>query len=189
MTKTQPLDQSNQPESKLDSDIQRKNALLAFRTITTMLSLIQSRKKPTTDRYIKPTHPELSVKLKVLDALAAITIRQYGVAAVIAKAEAFGTIQVLVSVTFLKRHKAVLTVPQSSSTKMADFFKRFKPSVLKGDWGILYTRNPRRDGKTPMDSLDGDNHPVIINPVDMVPKHLRGKKGSDLLTTFLTHDW
>jgi hypothetical protein len=71
-------------------------ALYAFRTIITMLSLIRSA-KAISNKQGRHGFKEL----KIVDALAAIIIREHGVAAVAAEApDGSGTIQVFTSVSF-----------------------------------------------------------------------------------------
>jgi hypothetical protein len=80
-----------------EPDHQPHDALYAFRTIITMLSLIQSEKRISEERIKRHSSQEL----KIVDALAAIIIRENGVAAVAANPpDGSGTIQVFTSVSF-----------------------------------------------------------------------------------------
>ena len=86
-------------EKKITADTHQPDldALYAFRTIITMLSLIRSEKE-TPKEQVKHGSKEL----KIVDALAAVIIREHGVAAVAAVApDNSGAIQVFTSVSFL----------------------------------------------------------------------------------------
>jgi len=62
----------------------KQNGVLAFRTITTMLALIQS---PTETTQIEPIHLSKSQckELRVLDALATLLVREYKVIMIMAE--------------------------------------------------------------------------------------------------------
>jgi hypothetical protein len=110
----------------------KAEAIRAFRTITTMLSLLQSdsRTVPTDDgSNVGSSRKEL----KILNALATVVIREYGVSAVVAEPyDQSGNIQVLASLTYHNRVERPLVIPQPSSSKnISDYLSKF-----------LYVQNP-----------------------------------------------
>jgi hypothetical protein len=90
-------------------------ALYAFRTIITMISLIRSAK-----RIAKKRIKNGSRELKVVDALAAIVIREHGVAAVASNPDSgSGRIEIFTSVSFVLVEnpcKPIKKIPEASST-------------------------------------------------------------------------
>ena len=91
----------------------------AFRTITMMLSLIQTGMDISDIRF-NPTQQdrELGQELKILDALAAVCVRNNEIVAVVAAQpdEGSDVTQVIASVTHLNGRKANVNVPQSASS-------------------------------------------------------------------------
>jgi len=104
-------------EKKITADTHQPDldALYAFRTIITMLSLIRSEKE-TPKEQVKHGSKEL----KIVDSLAAVIIREHGVAAVAAVApDNSGAIQVFTSVSFLvaqNPRRVERRNPEASST-------------------------------------------------------------------------
>ena len=152
---------------------ERTEALLAFRTITTMLSLIQSNANTDSDAGLNVKNSRK--ELKILNAFATVAIREYGVAAVVAAPyDQSGNIQVLASVSYLNHDEGQLTIPQPSlSNKVTDYLSRF-----------LFNLNP----EAPVDS---PNPPTIVESGSGVPPHLIrcADKRFELLMTFLTSNW
>ena len=143
----------------------------AFRTIITMLSLIRSEKGIHEER-VKHGYKEL----KIVDALAAVIIREHGVGAVVVNpSDGSGTIEVFASVTYPKDQ---LIIPQPSGGSFLDTCLSF-----------LTAQNPRRkDSKKNPEASSKD--PIIIDPARAIPQHLKGiQKPSDLLQAFLENDW
>jgi hypothetical protein len=170
------LSQSNQPVQS--ESIDKTQFLLAFRTITFMLSLIQSGKRVAKIK-IEPT-PELKKELKPLDALAAIAIRQHGIAAatVAMRNDASGTLQVLAS---SDSPSSGPTNPQTSSStsKIQEWLKII----------FLLTLNPRNDRSINHDQEPPDQLLKIVDPDTEIPESLRCCKESDLLKTYLMDVW
>jgi hypothetical protein len=127
------LDQSNQPDHPDDS-LRKTRALHAFRSITLMLSLINSRRFPK--RIESESTPATRDELKPLDALAAIAIRQHGIAATTAvRNDTSGTLEVLACSDSSSSRLPGPTIPQTSS-----------PTSKKAGWkSILLTLNPHSD--------------------------------------------
>lgn len=181
------------PEHSDDSDFditptsQRDRDLLAFRTIITMLALLQS---PNTEpaKDTKPTSTEKAQRneLRVLDALSAILVRQHEVAAVMAKPYDGDILQVLASVI------------HSNHTEHLPSFAQ--PSAARDDQGVwnrvlhyLVAPNPRDQRvNNHKDSLTNwTDYPTITNPAESVLKDLSAAadKNMSLLEIFLEHHW
>jgi hypothetical protein len=89
-------------------------ALYAFRTIITMISLIRSAKRIPEKRF-----KDGSRELKIVDALAAIVIREHGVAAVASNPDSgSGRVEVFTSVSFVlaQNPRKPKKNPEASST-------------------------------------------------------------------------
>jgi hypothetical protein len=169
------LDQSNQPAESLD----KTQFLHAFRTITLMLSLIHSKR--ITKRKIQST-PELKKELKPLDALAAIAIRQHGIAAatIAMRNDTLGTLQVLASSDSPSTGSGP-TIPQTSSptSKIHEWFKLI----------FLLALNPRNDRAINHGQEASGQSPKIVDPDTEIPENLKFCEESDLLKTYLTDVW
>jgi hypothetical protein len=156
-------------------------AIHAFRTITTMLSLIQRGTEFTDTIMIPPKDANKLSQLRILDALAALIVRNNEVAAVVAMpAERSGKIQVLVS-AHINSEMGKLTFSQPDG--------RFR-ALLK----YLVTANPRdlkRNRHAPKDSLTVDQSavPGIRDPEAQVPAHLKSGDANQVLANYLKHDW
>ncbi len=167
----QQLKQSKNPPlttSSISNDEEKTEALRAFRTITTMLSLIQptSGNDTTGDEKNSDTSKKT---LTILNPLSVIVSREHGVAAaVVGKDNGSGTTQVVVSITHFNHDKGPLIVPQQS---LKSLFTHF-----------FVTQNPRYQ------MVDG---PIISNLETAVPKYLKDQdgEGEKLLTTFLIREW
>jgi len=144
-----------------------------------MLTLIQSGMEITDS---SPEEQGLGYELKLLDALAAIIVRQHEIAAVIAKPDdGSGAIQVLASTTHLDTRNRELTVPQSPG------------NFINTWWNFLITPNPRNPAKNPHSLLDllttNRQNTTSVNPESQVPSHLRASEKAQLFSTFLEYDW
>jgi len=165
------LGKTNRRKDRLQKT--KTEALHAFRTITTMLHLIRS----TTDSYadgdgsnVKNSRKEL----KILNALATIGIRDYGVVAVVAAHNESGSIQVLV--TYLNHNEGQLIIPQPAPPNtIMDYLTNFR-----------FARNP-----DPLVNSEKEKTSKIIDPGETIPPPLIHyvDKGFELLTAFLTCYW
>lgn len=145
--------------------------ILAFRTITTLLALIQC---PTESTQIEPVHiskPEGN-ELRVLDALAALLIRQHEKAAVMAKPFDGKSIQVFAVVN--------LNNPRPADTRAEPGFKAIR-------W--LASLNSRYSAphfpETEADAMQ------VVDPNDRVDETLLKHKDNPdkLLNTFILTQW
>ena len=145
-------------------ETRKAEALYAFRTIATMLSFIQST-RDTADKRPK-YNSEKKRLLKLLDAMAAVLIRNNGVIAVTARPyDGSGRVEALASCTMGNGE------PSTNSTG------KFT-NILRN---IFISQNPR-DLTVKQEE--------VVDPEMSVPNYL--KKISDptvLLSTFLTRMW
>jgi hypothetical protein len=134
------LNESSGGESN-DSDVPDSRAMiLAFRMITTMLSYIKSPTEVTTRPNISDSQ---RYELRVLDALSAVIIRRYEVAAVMAKRyNGDKKIEVLVSVNDTSISEPVLTISQQSH----------HCENIPGSF--IITPKPRDPDRNPKDKID-----------------------------------
>jgi hypothetical protein len=144
-------------------------ALSAFRTITTMLSLIQSV-RDTTDNVSNADASD-KLELTILDAFAALTIRHHGVVALTSKPHRSTTFEVLAT-AYLKSGDLNLSQPSSTPSTSKRFWL----------WDIFLTQNPR-DACVKC--------PTVVDPETKVPQHLKDAVNteSELLKSFLIHEW
>lgn len=161
-------------------------AILAFRTITTILSLIQSG-RPTTvsasDSGTEQINKNTRHELRVLDALSAVIVRRYEIAAVMTKRYDGSKIEVLISVN--DTSEPVLTFPQQNqhSGKLPGWLQRF-----------IVTPNPRDPDKNKdnlkTDSLTTRNTtPRLADPNIGISEALSMADRGNLLKTFLQTEW
>jgi len=141
-------------------------ALSAFRTITTMLSLIQSVRD--TAGNVSNADSSDKPELTILDAFAALTIRHHGVVALTAKPDRSTDFQVLATAD-LKSGDMNHSQPSSTPSQ----------SKKRWPWEIHLTQNPRDRSV---------ERPTVVDPEAQIPKHLKDA-GSDLLKSFLTYEW
>ena len=167
--KTEPL-----KSSQKQADAFKAEALLAFRTITTMLSLLQSTSTGSDAPDDVPddeNSPKNSRKtLSILNALAAIVTREHGVAAVVSNLSS-EHIEVVISVT---QDRNPLILSQHPSSSVAHSIKEI---VLR----FATAQNPRYE------MLRG---PIIYEAT--APKQLIKKntgEGQELLVAFLLNYW
>jgi hypothetical protein len=178
--KVQAIDTSEMPPAKFSqsSDPTKTKDLLAFRTITTMLSFIQSpsRRLPPDTGTISTDRNDRR-ELKVLDALSTVLIREHEITAVVALPYNNGSnLQVFASV-----------VHPSNSANSND----------RGLWGLfcnftatLNSRASKIFSNT--DSLLNETSlPLIGDDEDKVPRNLitTAKENAPLLDVFLQSHW
>jgi hypothetical protein len=112
--------------------------ILAFRTITTMLSYIQ-RETPSSRAKPRPSDAAQRYELKILNALATLLVRENEVVAVVANPASHpGSIEVIVSPRSMGPSVPLTTFQPG----LGDYFRQF-----------LTTINPRHDGSRLHDSL------------------------------------
>jgi hypothetical protein len=162
-------------------------AILAFRTITTMLSTIQSPTK-IASTVVQRLPNEQRRELRVLDALSAVAVRQHEIVAVTAKSYGGANVEVLMSVNILE---PALNIYQHSGAQST--------------WNALrwfrITPNPRDSAKNLKDKIDsltiktsssGKSSMKLVDPSATVSLELSeaGKVSNDkLLATFLQTEW
>jgi hypothetical protein len=154
-------------ESKFD--IQAKNeALSAFRTITTMLSLIHSTTDFAGDR--PKLQPREKALLKLLNAFAAVLVRNQGVVAVTARNyDVSGKVEVLASYVGAIGESLIISQPPATDRLI---------NTLRS---VFISQNARDLTVIKQQEVD---------PGTSVPAYLKGiLNPSELLTTFLTRTW
>ena len=124
-------------------------AILAFRTITTMLAVVQEG--TTFSDSKKSPLPEQRQELEILNALSTVIVRDVEVVAVIVKDRSTEQLEVI-ACTHLAAPEKKLTTPQSNTTTISDYF-----------WKFLVTANPRRD-KVLSDTPAPTDVPTISDP-------------------------
>jgi hypothetical protein len=152
-------------------------AILAFRTITTMLSHLQSPTKFASTRSQNLSKDDRK-NLKVLDALSAVIVRQHEIVAVMAKASKGSNIEVFASVNNLETS---FNIPQH-----IDNHSGWKPL----QW--LISPNPRvpKNTKVKVDSLTNRNQSMtLVDPSTSISKDLSMASRDKLLDVFLQNEW
>jgi hypothetical protein len=174
-------------DSNIPFNFDVPDAILAFRTITTMLSLIPSTKtttgqaKTTTGQEDCQYPREQRTELRVLDALSAVIVREHEIVAVMAKPYDGIKIQVIASVN---NSEPALSITQHGQST---------PSRRLLQW--LTTPNPRDLARNLKDSSDSQTRTtqntstIIVDPKMAISEELSGAKESDLLNTFLQTQW
>jgi hypothetical protein len=172
---------SGQSVQPTDSDHAPSEAILAFRTITTMLSLIQS----PTETIIsgKNKNPDDQRReLKVLDVFSAVAVRQHEIVAVTAKRDDGPNLPVLISVNNLESEFDISQQQQQSESSRAWHPLR---------WFI--TPNPRDAAKNPgdeQDSLTTQSRLItLVDPNLGISSDLSMASPDKLLNTFLETEW
>ena len=160
---------SNASESRLDPTTE---ALQAFRTITTMLSLIQSSRGTGTAAPGNRPHQDKKL-LKLLDAFAAVLVRNNGIVAVTARQSPevnSGEMEVRVLASY-SGNVELLTTSQAPGW----------PQFITTIRNFFISQNPR-------DSTM--QHGSVVNPETSIHRKLKGIKDPHLLfIAFLTHVW
>jgi hypothetical protein len=159
----------------------KANDLLAFRTIITMLSHIQSPNNESTSTGPIATVKEDRDELRVLDALSAMLSRQHEITAVVAKPYYDSDLQVFVSTTYRSNAEPL-------------FQPGAEPNFWSRVWNFTTITNPRVtqvNGHT--DSLMNQTPlPYIGDHQDKIPEELvtaAAAKNSPLLDIFLENNW
>ena len=160
---------TNELRDKESKDSEKNEALQAFRTITTMLSLIQSTGSSATNQ---PNFGREKKLVKLLDAIAAVLVRNHGVIAVTGRLPDddpdSGKMEVLASYS---GNEESLTISQSRSTA------HFMDSIRN----FFVSQNPR-------DSIVKERD--VIDPETSVSVQFKDiKEPAELLDAFLTEVW
>ena len=178
---------NHQSDSQEFEESDKIQALLAFRTIITMLSLIQSE-RDTENGVAKQVSSQEKRDLRILDALAAISVRRNDVVAVAAQHDKSGNVQVILSVHFVQ---AGLTITRKPNPSIG-------PTAFEKLWRFLVARNPRAMKPSLAAASTATNSaaspsPIITEPLDpesSVPQHLKEcDPGPKLLEAFLCSEW
>jgi hypothetical protein len=156
-----PADEQNTPSDDITPII--PDSILAFRTITTMLSYIY-RAKTFSDTARSPNR-ERCQELKILNALATIMVREHEVVAVVAKPPDGSGITQVIACTHLTSYGETLTSTKSEGTW----------------WNFLATPNARQLGPSTLagDSLhpsDDIRDPTMVDPALGIPPQFKGDK-------------
>lgn len=156
-------DELEAKRSNISSLDPKTEALHAFRTITTMLSFIQST-RGTGNQQPKPHGPGKEL-LKLLDAFAAVLVRNNGVIAVTARPyDGSGEVEVLAS--YSNEESLPISQPRSPGHMLRNIF---------------ISQNPRDLTLKQRD---------VVDPATSVPGCFKGiVVPSQLFTTFLSHSW
>lgn len=176
------LNESSRLEAKPDTA--NDKAHLAFRTIVTMLSLIQS---PTevTNTGRKDISDKQRRDLRVLDALSAVIVREHEVAAVMAKRYDGASVEVFASVSNLE--PAHIIPQQSQHSERSLLSVLFRQFIISPN-----PRNPKTNRKDVEDSLTTNSSLMTI--VDPRPENIEVYQpfldsGEGLLDVFLQTQW
>jgi hypothetical protein len=148
--------------------------ILAFRTITTLLSLFQPHANSTPPTHSKAEHDELMV----LDSLAALLVRQHEVAAVTSTGNDGSSIQVLASVVRLDNSRPIFT--------------DISPQPTRNSFQWVASMNPRSNppkSNYAVDQLLTSPDVSLVDPDDQIPEKLLAAKDKNLLNTFLLTQW
>jgi len=171
-------------DKSLEPSPTKANDLLAFHTMITMLSHIQSPNNESTNTGPIATVEEDRDELRVLDALSAMLSRQHEITAVLAKSYNISNLQVFASTTYPSNSEPLLQPGAEPSTQ--SFWSRI--------WNFTAVTNPRDtqvNGHT--DSLMNQTPlPYIGDHQDKVPGELvtaAATENSPLLNIFLENYW
>lgn len=164
----------NSPDTAPPNDSHIPENILAFRTITTILSKIQ---QTTSFKYttVKPSSKEERQELRVLNALATIMVMNHEVVAVVTnQSDVPGKLEVVICRNLIKDREKLTGIinPQPELQRFGEF------------WQIFANKNPRK-------SEDGP--PALPRPkvtmVDpKVPSGLEGE-GKEDLRNFVRNVW
>ena len=171
-----------------DDESCKADAILAFRTITTMLALIQAPIKLTDSQEVVISQDEHR-ELKVLDALAAVAVRRHEIVAAMAKDYKGSQAEVLVSVNNVG---PALNISQHSENPALAGRKFSSKLALR--W--LIAPNPRdqdrkKNQNLKMDSLirPKDACMTFVDPNTTISEELFRATPEKLLDTFLQTEW
>lgn len=160
------------------------DAILAFRTITSMLALIQSPDEiASTGR--KEDLSDNRRELRVLDALAAVAVRQFEIVAVMAKSYNGFNIEVIASVNEVG---PALNIPQHQNRRDSESLPIWKPRWLISP----NPRDPKRKGNRghKIDSLTTQNQCMtLVHPDEKISERLSKASPDKLLDIFLETEW
>jgi hypothetical protein len=166
----------------------KNDDLLAFQTIITMLSLIQSPARLTIKAPIGTTNEDRRA-LRLLDALSTVLIRRFEITAVVARPydESTGNLQVFASVVLPSETEPLLQPSKGSNDQ--DFWSRVRNFAVATN-----PRNTKINGN--IDSLmNSTSLPIIGDRQEKVPEELvnaaklEGEGNTPLLNTFLETNW
>lgn len=157
---------SNEPT---ESDLKR-SSILAFRTITTMLSLIQCPIETTQIEPVDISAPKRK-ELRILDALAALLIREHEKVAVMAKPDG-KSIQVI----------SVVNLNLNNSEPVV-----IEPST----WGIRWLASLNSRHTQPLFPENDEDSMRVVDPDTRVHQTLEEHRNDPdmLLKTFLLTQW
>lgn len=162
-----------------DSD----DAILAFRTITTMLSLIQSPTETTSTREKEDFTKDKRRELKILDALSAVAVRRFEIVAVVAKSYNGSNLEVIASVN---NAGPALNIHQQDSGSLA---------ALKTSFQWFITPNPRNADRKSNRKIKEDSlttrkqHMTLVEPHTQISEKLSKANSDNLLDVFLENEW
>jgi hypothetical protein len=169
------------PDATARSDHPDDQPFYAFRTITTLLSLLQSNVEIPNTGHV---HEHSKSELKVLDALSALIIQDHGVAAVasIPDDDAPGSFQVLISLRSGVGGQLTLT----SQSSVGNILKPFRTLSIS-----LNTRRGVSGHKNPPYDPDQDHAEPTFEPAKVedsgLEKHIDNPR--KLLSEFLKKYW
>jgi hypothetical protein len=177
----------NTPQSQPDSVSSKTKDLLAFRTIITMLHSLQSPKtiahsSDTRTGIIRITDDERKT-LKVLDAMAAVLVREHEITAVMAGPYDGSTLQVIASVV----HPTDSLLVSDIHSYFQDFWSRMCNFLVS-----INPRTSKTNGNHSDSLMNKSSLPILRDYEDRVPTNLvaASLKGSEyLLDVYLTHHW
>ena len=157
-------------------------AILAFRTVTTMLALIQSPNEIASTGRKEDLLPQQRRQLRVLDALAAVAVRQHEIVAVMSKDYNGFNIEVIASVNDMD---PVLNIPQHHD--------ELRGPIRKHRWFISPNPcdpNRKVNKKRKKDSLTTKySSMTLVNPDGDISKELSEASPDKLLDIFLQTEW
>lgn len=166
------LNQFKKPSKQsAKSDLKLDNSILAFRTITTMLALIQCPTETTTILPVHISKPQRK-ELRVLDALAALLIRQYEKVAIMAKPYDGKSISVISVVNFNNPGSAVI-------------------EPASGSWAIRWLASLNSRHTQPLFPENDEDSMRVVDPDTRVHQTLEEHRNNPdkLLKTFLLTQW
>jgi hypothetical protein len=174
-------------QNPTDSNISLRKA---FRTIVTMLSLIQSERADESLGLDSPP-PAVKQQLELLNSFAHLGNRNNDVVAVAAKPDGLGNLQVIASFHSIRSRERLIGPQQPPA---AGFF-----SFISSTWNSLcFSRNARAQVSSssaesptaPQTSLPLPTSPTLVDPETSIPQHLKDcHDSSALLESFLVHEW